>query len=224
LNKFLDDTYAIIDVSPIGQPLAPEEALPNYRNAVGFYVRDILDITIKNWSGVSDNDKIKIWDKMKTRFQFPRNMPDDLVKAYTMKQCAISFRGWRSKMNVKYAKTGMDPTTKYKISKGQWAVFLEQRNDPNFLARSEANSQLAKRNKYHHHLGTCGYQRQVPKWRQEEAAKKMAWLPALSEQVGERFTSWIRAQKPKETETSVSFEDPILDEASKSIFAVASMQ
>jgi hypothetical protein len=50
-------------------------------------------------------------------------------------------------MNVKYAKIGMDSTTKYKISKGQWAVFLEQRNDPNFLARSEANSQLAKRNK-----------------------------------------------------------------------------
>jgi hypothetical protein len=53
LNQFPDDTYAITDVSPIGQPLAPEEALPKYRNTVGFCVRDILDITIKNWSGVS---------------------------------------------------------------------------------------------------------------------------------------------------------------------------
>jgi hypothetical protein len=91
LNQFLDDTYVIIDVSPIGQPLAPEEALPKYRNAVSFCVRDILDITIKNWFGVSDDDKTKIWDKMKTRFQFPQNVPDDLMKAYTMKQCAISF-------------------------------------------------------------------------------------------------------------------------------------
>ena len=41
-------------------------------------------------------------------------------------------------MNVKYAKTEIDPTTKYKITKGQWAISLEQRNDPNFLARSEA--------------------------------------------------------------------------------------
>jgi len=125
LNQFLDDTYAIIDVSPTGQPLAPEEALPKYRNAIGFCVRDFLDITFKNWIGVSNNHKIKIWDKIKTRFQFPGNLPEDLVKAYTMKQCAISFRNWRSEMNVKYAKTGMDPTTKYKITKGQWAVFLE---------------------------------------------------------------------------------------------------
>jgi len=92
-------------------------------------------------------------------------------------------------MNVKYAKTAMDPTSKYNITNGQWAVFLEKRNDPNFLARSEANSQLAKRNKYHHHLGTGGYRHQVPKWRQEEAAKKAVGLPVLSEQVGERSTN-----------------------------------
>ena len=68
LNQFLDDTYAITDVSPIGQPLALEEALPKYRNAICFCVRDFLDITIKNLSGVSNNDKMKIWDKIKTRF------------------------------------------------------------------------------------------------------------------------------------------------------------
>ena len=123
LNQFPDDTYAVTDVSPTGQALAPEEALPKYRNAIGFCVRDFLDI--KNWSSVSNNHKIKIWDKIKTRFKFPRNVPEDLVKAYTMKQCAVSFRNWRSEMNVKYAKTEMDPTTKYKITKGQCAVFLE---------------------------------------------------------------------------------------------------
>jgi len=121
------------------------EALPKYQNATSFCVRDTLNITFKNWSRVSDDDKMKFWDKMKMRFQFPRNMPDDLVKAYTMKQCAVSFRGWWLEMNFKYAKIGMDPTTKYRISRGQWAVFLEQRNDPNFLARSEANYQLTKR-------------------------------------------------------------------------------
>jgi len=139
LNQFPDDTYAITDVSTTRQPLAPEEVLPKYRNTISFYTMDFLDITIKNWSNVSNNGKIKIWDKIKTRFQFPRNVPEDLVKAYTMKQCAVSLRNWRSEMNVKYAKIGMDPTTKYKITKEQSAVFLEQRNDQNFLARSEAN-------------------------------------------------------------------------------------
>jgi len=36
LNQFPDDTYAITDVSPNGQLQAPEEALPKYRNAIGF--------------------------------------------------------------------------------------------------------------------------------------------------------------------------------------------
>ena len=54
--------------------------------------------------------------------------------------------------------------------------------------------------------------------------KKAIGLPVLSEQVDERSTNWIRAQKPKETETGVSFKDPMLDEAMKSIFAVADMQ
>jgi hypothetical protein len=49
-------------------------------------------------------------------------------------------------------------------------------------------------------------------------------LPTLSEQLGERTANWIRALKLRETLTGVSFDDPILDEAAKSIFAVAAKQ
>ena len=52
---------------------------------------------------------------------------------------------------------------------------------------------------------------------------KVVGLPVLFEHVGERSVNWIHARKPKETETGVSFEDPMLDEAMKSIFAVAGM-
>jgi hypothetical protein len=83
---------------------------------------------------------------------------------------------------------------------------------------------LAKKNKYHHHLGTGGYQRQVPKWRQEDAAKKAAGMPTLSEQLEERTVNWIRARKPWKTETGVSFDDPMLDEVAKSIFVMATKQ
>jgi hypothetical protein len=63
-------------------------------------------------------------------------------------------------MNTKWAKKGLDLTKRYKISAARWTVFLEQRSNPEFLAKSEANSELAKKNKYHHHhLGTGGYQR-----------------------------------------------------------------
>jgi hypothetical protein len=95
-------------------------------------------------------------------------------------------------MNTKWAKKGLDPIKRYKIMAGQWVSFLEQRREPEFVARSEANTELAK-NKYHHHLGTGAYQRKVPKWRQEEAPKKAAGLPTLSEQLREKTANWIRA-------------------------------
>jgi hypothetical protein len=46
LNRWPDDTYRISEVSPKGQPLTPEDALPKFRNALGFLVRDNLDITV----------------------------------------------------------------------------------------------------------------------------------------------------------------------------------
>jgi len=58
---------------------------------------------------------------------------------------------------LKWAKKGLDPTKRYRISTGQWVVFLEKRSTEEFKAVSEAKSELAKRNKYHHHLGIGGY-------------------------------------------------------------------
>jgi hypothetical protein len=48
LNRWPDDTYRISEVSPKGQPLAPKEALPKFRNALGFLVRDNLNITVRH--------------------------------------------------------------------------------------------------------------------------------------------------------------------------------
>jgi hypothetical protein len=144
-------------VSLNGQPLAPEEALPKFRNALGFLVRYNLDITIRQWRDVSDDVKNQMWNKLITRFVFPGGS-EELMKKYTMKQFAINFRNWRSEINTKFAKKGL-ADEKYKISAGQWAVFLEQRSSPDFISLSEANLELSKKNKYRHHLGTGGYKR-----------------------------------------------------------------
>jgi hypothetical protein len=71
LNKFPNKTYKISDVSLKGQPLALEEALPKFRNALGFFVRDNLDITIRHWKDVSVDVKNQIWNKLLTRFVLP---------------------------------------------------------------------------------------------------------------------------------------------------------
>jgi hypothetical protein len=51
--------------------------------------------------------------------------------------------------------------------------------------------------------------------------KKAAGLPMLFEQLGERTVNWICARKPRETEASVSFDDPTVEEAAKNIYAIA---
>jgi len=124
LNQFPEVTFRITNVSVTGQPLAPLEALPKWCNALGFLVRDHLDITVREWAKVDQNEIRRIWDKLLTRFVLPQGS-EDLVKEYTLKQWVIMFRNYMSELNSKWAKKGLDPTKRYKMSAGQWAVFLE---------------------------------------------------------------------------------------------------
>jgi hypothetical protein len=40
-------------------------------------------------------------------------------------------------------------------------------------------------------------------------------LPALFEQLGERTANWIYAKKPRKTDTGLTFDNPIVEEATK---------
>jgi hypothetical protein len=90
---------------------------------------------------------------------------------------------------------------------------------------SESKSELAKRNKYHHHLGTGGYQRKLAQWEQEDEAQRAQGLPALPDQLGSRGSRWVRARVPaKKANSGLSFADPMVEEAVKNIFKVAAKQ
>ena len=135
------------------------------------------------------------------------------------------FRNYKFELNSKWAKKGLDLTKRYKISTGQWAVFLEQRSTKEFKDLSESNSELAKRNKYHHHLGTCGYQRKLAQWEQEDEAERAKGLLALPDQLGCRGSRWVHARVPtKEAKFGLSFCDPMVEEAAKNIFTVVAKQ
>ena len=93
-------------------------------------------------------------------------------------------------MNTKFVKKGLDATKKYpKITAAKWKTFVEQKTSEEFLSMSQANAKLAKKNLYHHRLGTSGYQRAIPKWRAEEAARKAAGLPVMFDEVNERTSN-----------------------------------
>jgi len=80
-------------------------------------------------------------------------------------------------------------------------------------------------NKYHHHLGTGGYQRKLAQWEQEDEAQSSQGLPALPNQLGRRGAWWVRARVPtKKANSGLSFPDPMFEEAAKNIFKVEAKQ
>jgi hypothetical protein len=51
-------------------------------------------------------------------------------------------------------KKGLDAMKKYpKITTAKWKTFVEQKTSAEFLSKSQANSELANKNIYHHRLG-----------------------------------------------------------------------
>ena len=81
-----------------------------------------------------------------------------------------SFRRWRSELNTKYIQKGLTPFNKFgKITPSQWEELVAQKTSPEALELSARNTELAKRNKHHHHLGPGGY------YAKEEQFRKMDW-------------------------------------------------
>jgi len=82
-------------------------------------------------------------------------------------------------------------------------------------AKSKAASELAKRNKYHHHLGTSGYKTKIPKQRAEDNAKRREGHLALTDIVPERSANWLRVRKANTKSDEMSCPDEIREVADK---------
>ena len=79
-----------------------------------------------------------------------------------------SFRCWRSELDKKYIQKGLTPFNKFgNISPSQWEELMALKTSPEALELSAHNTELAKRNKHHHHLGPGGY------YAKEEQFRKM---------------------------------------------------
>ena len=79
-----------------------------------------------------------------------------------------SFWRWRSELNKKYIQKGLTPFNEFgNITPSQWNELMAQNTSPEALDLSARNTELAKRNKHHHHLGPGGY------YAKEEQFRKM---------------------------------------------------
>ncbi len=97
------------------------------------------------------------------------------------------------------------------ITPKQWDDFLTFNNSPEEIERSKKFSELAKKNKFPHRLGSTGYAPKVEQWtKEEEEMRKVGQLVPMEEWT-QRSRNWVRARTPKITdEGKVSFEDPEL--------------
>ena len=85
---------------------------------------------------------------------------------------------------------------KYKnITTTKWKTFGEQKTSEEFLSKSQANSELTKKNRHDHRLGTSGYERAIPKWQADEAARKAAGLTVMFEEVPKRGSKLVSCAK-----------------------------
>ena len=57
VNKWPDHIYSVIEVSLKGEPVKPIQVAAKFQNAIGFLVRDNLDIIVSNWKLVAKKTK-----------------------------------------------------------------------------------------------------------------------------------------------------------------------
>ena len=147
----------ITEVGPAGEILEPKELRGKFRNAIGALVRDKLNPAIPNWKEVLENTKNALWDRqLKLNFRFLEGKHEYVKNAFRM--MGESFRHWRSELNTKYIQKGLTPFKEFgKITPSQWEELVAQKTKPEALEPSARNTELAKRNKHHHHLGPSVY-------------------------------------------------------------------
>ena len=107
---------------------------------------------------------------MKLNFRFPEGKQELVKNAFKIME--ESFRHWMSELNKKYIQKGLTPFNEFgKITLSQWEELVAQKTSPEALELSARNTELAKRNKPHHHLGPGGYNAKEEQFRKmdEEA-------------------------------------------------------
>nr|CAH65898.1 OSIGBa0132G14.6 [Oryza sativa] len=166
----------------------------------GIVVREKIPIMVKDWDHVSNGDKEVLWKELKKIFQFPDGS-EAALRNCALQTMAKSWRGWKTTLNKKFSKTGRTPFSTYaNITPNQWDDFLTLQNSPEEIQRSQKYTELAKKNKFPHLLGSARY---APK----------------------RSRNWVRARTPKITdEGKVSFEDPELQSVADKIENLTSSQ
>ena len=136
-----------------------------------------------------------------------------LVKLYAFKIMGELFRRWKLDLNKKYIQKGLTPFHEFSnITPSQWEELVAQKTTPEALALSSCNTELAKRNQHHQHLGPGGYYGKEEKFRkmeEEAATSRKLNLKGLKL----RSRNWILGSSTEAFDSSLKFDNPTIEEA-----------
>jgi hypothetical protein len=172
--------FVITKVGLDGQILEPHTYRGKFRNHIEFLVRDKLNPAICGWNLVPMSKKVEIWDKLKLNFRFSEET-HKLVQDNAFKIMGQSFRCWRLDLNKKYIQQKLTLFHEFgNITPSQWEELMAKKTSEAALALSACNSEQAKKNQHHPHLGPDGYAGKQEVFRkmdtEAEASKNMEVL------------------------------------------------
>ena len=172
-----------------GKPLGPHA--PKFVHQCGYLVRDRIPISIREWkrkpsapaiSYVSDVDKQTIWDAIKQHFTLRTagyrdviepDVLEERVRNWTLKKMATLFQSWKKQLYNKYIKQNKTPNFNERgpIQKARpyWDDFVRYKQSEESKERIRRNKENAAKKRYHHHMGSGGYEAMKAKWEKMEA-------------------------------------------------------
>jgi hypothetical protein len=157
-NMLLKEVSVLTRMSETGEPLSPEDSCSKYSNQCGAVVRDIVEITWKDWKKVPESRKNSCWTSLQSKFEYPEGTDDDKAKDYALKTMGKLWRNWKTDLNKKYVQKGLTPFKDYgRITQAQWDEFVALKTSAEEKEKSQKMAELARRNEYPHHLGSTGY-------------------------------------------------------------------
>nr|ABA98380.1 transposon protein, putative, CACTA, En/Spm sub-class [Oryza sativa Japonica Group] len=218
-NKLPKETYNVIALDQDGKPVEPPIVRSKFSNACGTLVRTRCPINVKLWETVDDNIKTLLWNELQKYFVFP---PGSEVRGrdYALKKMGDRWRQWKSDLNRDYVQKNLPPFTDYgHISQADWDTFVADHTTAEALALRKKMSELAKKNRYPHRLGSSGYAGHVDQWREIEQRFAAAGKPLLVDPMVERSKNWVWARSTGQVsdEGDILFETPDIEEVTTNL-------
>nr|AAU89233.1 hypothetical protein [Oryza sativa Japonica Group]ABF96523.1 transposon protein, putative, CACTA, En/Spm sub-class [Oryza sativa Japonica Group] len=206
-NKLPKETYNVIALDQDGKPVEPPIVQSKFSNTCGTLVRTHCLINVKLWETVDDNIKTLLWNELQKYFVFP---PGSEVRGrdYALKKMGDRWRQWKSDLNRDYVQKNLPPFMDY----GHISQLKH-------LALRKKMSELAKKNRYPHRLGSSGYAGHVDQWREIEQRFAAAGKPLLVDPMVERSKNWVWARSTGQVsdEGDILFETPDIEEVTTNL-------